>query len=109
MVVSTVKHICMSCQGLGYIPEMETDLPPTAPVSTAPALVPPQDGWLTMKQAAAKCRCSCSWFSRNWKEWGLHPSRLGRFLFDEKEIAALLDDKRITRRGRPRKVRGLCA
>lgn len=66
-------------------------------------------GWLTMTQAAARCRCSLTWFSRNWKGWGLHPSRLGRLLFDEKEIDTLLKDKRISRRGRPRKVRGLRA
>ena len=67
---------------------------------------PPQDGWFTMEQAAVKCRCSLTWFSRNWKAWGLHPSRLGRFLFDEKEIDVLLKEKRITCRGRPRIVRG---
>jgi len=63
-------------------------------------------GWLTMLQAAAKCRCSLTWFSRNWKGWGLHPSRLGRLLFDEQEIETLLKGKRISRRGRPPKVRG---
>lgn len=97
--------VCPSCRGCGYISEMIALGPPTLPVPPEP----PRDGWLTMKQAAAKCRCSLFWFSRNWKEWGLHPSHLGRFLFDEKEIEKLLNDHRISRRGRPRKVRGLGA
>lgn len=77
--------------------------------SSRPAASGTPAGWLTMSQAAARCRCSLTWFSRNWKGWGLHPSRLGRLLFDETEIDTLLKDKRISRRGRPRKVRGLRA
>jgi len=76
-----------------------------APTAVAPPPAP-QDGRLTMSQAAVKCRCSLTWFSRNWKAWGLRPSRLGRFLFDVVEIDTLLTEKRITYRGRPRKVRG---
>lgn len=80
-----------------------------APELAAPVEKPvasPPSGWLTMAQAAAKCRCSLYWFSRNWRGWGLHPSRLGRLLFDEIEIENLLKGKRLIRRGRPRKVRG---
>ena len=79
----------------------------SAPVEAKVA--PPPSGWLTMAQAAAKCRCSLYWFSRNWRGWGLHPSRLGRLLFDEIELEGLLKSKRLSRRGRPRKVRGLGA
>lgn len=83
-------------------------LRPTAAAGLSDSATP-EFGWLTMSQAAARCRCSLTWFSRNWKGWGLHPSRLGRLLFDETEIDTLLKDKRITRRGRPQKVRGLRA
>ncbi len=77
--------------------------------SSRPAASGAPAGWLTMAQAAAKCRCSLYWFSRNWRGWGLHPSRLGRLLFDESEIENMLKGKRLVRRGRPSKVRGLRA
>ena len=72
-------------------------------------MLPPRDGWLTMKEAAAKCRCSLFWFSRNWRSWGLRPSKVGRLLFDEKEVDAFLRSHRVRQRGRPRNVRGLHA
>lgn len=75
----------------------------------ASRVLPPQDGWLTMIEAAAKCRCSLHWFSRNWRAWGLRPSKVGRLLFDEKEVEAFLRSHRVRQRGRPRKVRGLHA
>lgn len=70
---------------------------------------PPHDGWLTMTEAATKCRCSLFWFSRNWRSWGLRPAKLGRLLFDAKEVEMFLRSRVVQQRGRPRKMRRLCA
>lgn len=66
-------------------------------------------GWLTMKEAATKCRCSLFWFSRNWRSWGLRPAKLGRLLFDAKEVEMFLRSRVVRPRGRPAKVRRLYA
>lgn len=79
---------------------------PSSALPQPAAVAAPASGWLTMAQAAKKCCCSLWWFSRNWKDWGLRPSRMGRLLFDAGEIEKLLQEKRITRRGRPRKIVG---
>lgn len=82
---------------------------PTAAASSAPGVLPvpaaPQDGWLSMRQAAGKMRRSYSWFSRNWRGMGFHPTAGRPLLFEEKEIEGYLQGHRVRRsRGRPRKA-----
>lgn len=106
-VAAAKGEICPSCQGRGYIgsgdamPPVGREHPAGAPEYIPEGLKP--DGWLTMEEAAGKLRCSKFWFSRHWKGWGLHPSRLARLLFREEELDALLAKKRVSYRGRPRK------
>lgn len=102
---------CPTCQGLGFIAhEKNIGAVPAESPSQEPARASaaPQDGWLTMRQAATKLRCSYYHFSRKWRAWGLHPSVIGK-LFREEELDQLLRRNRVTSRGRPRKQKGTYA
>lgn len=54
------------------------------------------------------------WLSRNWKQLGLRPTSpkpgsRARRMFEAKEIDEFMRDNKFTRRGRPRKTKGLNA
>lgn len=101
---SNEHQACSHCQGRGEVPrQKDIGAAVTAGQERATSEPTLKDGWLTMRQAAAKLRCGYCYFSGKWREWGLHPTKVGQRLFNEKELEELLMRRRISHRGRPRK------